>query len=97
MNSRPVYESDADRSNQAGVIAKLERAFGLEGGHWHQGGMTFDQFFINRPVALSHQYRSPLPGLYLCGAASHPGGGLSGWAGRNAAREVLKDGVRHGA
>ena len=77
--------------------ADLERAFGLEGGHWHQGGMTFDQFFINRPVALSHQYRSPLPGLYLCGAASHPGGGVSGWAGRNAAREVLKDGVRHGA
>ena len=76
--------------------ADLERQFGLEGGHWHQGGLTFDQFFINRPVAQSHQYRSPVPGLYLCGAASHPGGGVAGWAGRNAARAVLQDGGRHG-
>ena len=76
--------------------ADLEQRFGLAGGHWHQGGLTFDQFFINRPVAHSHQYRSPVPGLYLCGAASHPGGGVSGWAGRNAARAVLQDGGRHG-
>jgi len=67
----------------------IEREFGLAGGHWHNGALSFDQFFINRPLPGAHQYRSPLPGLYLCGAASHPGGSLMGFAGRNAARQVL--------
>ena len=73
--------------------ADLEREFGLPGGHWHQGALDFDQFFINRPFPGAHQYRSPVPGLHLCGASSHPGGGLMGFAGRNAARQVLAGGV----
>jgi phytoene dehydrogenase-like protein len=69
----------------------IEREYGLAGGHWHNGALAFDQFFINRPLPGAHQYRSPVPGLYLCGAASHPGGSLSGYAGRNAARQVLAE------
>lgn len=71
----------------------LEREFGLAGGHWHQGALDFDQFFINRPFPGAHQYHTPLAGLYLCGAASHPGGGLMGHAGRNAARAALAEGA----
>jgi phytoene dehydrogenase-like protein len=67
----------------------LEREFGLAGGHWHQGALDFDQFFINRPFPRAQQYRTPLGGFYLCGAGSHPGGGLMGHAGRNAAAQVL--------
>lgn len=70
----------------------LEREFGLPGGHWHQGALDFDQFFINRPFPGAQRYRGPLAGLYLCGASSHPGGGLMGFAGRNAARELLAAG-----
>ena len=65
---------------------------GLAGGHWHQGALDFDQFFINRPFPRAHQYRTPLAGFFLCGAGSHPGGGLMGFAGRNAAREMLAAG-----
>lgn len=71
----------------------LEREFGLPGGHWHQGALDFDQFFINRPFPGAQRYRGPLAGLYLCGASSHPGGGLMGYAGRNAARELLATGA----
>lgn len=71
----------------------LEREFGLAGGHWHQGALSFDQFFVNRPVPKSQQYQSPVPGLYMCGAACHPGGSVMGFAGRNAARAVLTQGV----
>jgi len=67
----------------------LEREFGLAGGHWHHGALDFDQFFINRPFPRAQQYRTPLGGFYLCGAGSHPGGGLMGHAGRNAAVQVL--------
>jgi len=67
----------------------LEREFGLAGGHWHQGALDFDQFFINRPFPRAQQYRTPLDGFFLCGAGSHPGGGLMGHAGRNAAAQVL--------
>jgi phytoene dehydrogenase-like protein len=67
----------------------LERAFGMTGGHWHHGAMSFDQFFFNRPVPGAGRYTTPLDGLVLCGAGSHPGGGLMGTAGLNAARTVL--------
>jgi phytoene dehydrogenase-like protein len=73
--------------------ADIEREYGLAGGHWHNGALAFDQFFINRPLPGAHQYRSPVPGLYLCGAASHPGGSLTGFAGRNAARQMLAEGL----
>jgi phytoene dehydrogenase-like protein len=68
----------------------IEREFRIDGGHWHHGELAFDQFFMVRPVPGAAQYRTPLPGLYLCGAGCHPGGGVMGMAGRNAARQVLK-------
>jgi phytoene dehydrogenase-like protein len=67
----------------------LEREFGMSGGHWHHGELTFDQFFFTRPVPGAAQYATPIPGLFLCGAGSHPGGGVMGLAGRNAARTIL--------
>jgi phytoene dehydrogenase-like protein len=71
----------------------IEREFGLPGGHWHKGALTLDQFFVNRPVPHCHQYQTPLAGLFVCGASSHPGGSLMGIAGRNAARSVLAEGA----
>jgi phytoene dehydrogenase-like protein len=70
----------------------LERTFGLTGGHIMQGAMTPNQLFSMRPVAGWADHRTPIPGLYLCGAASHPGGGVLGACGRNAAEEILRDG-----
>ena len=67
----------------------LEREFGMAGGHWHHGELGLERFFMLRPVPGATQYATPLPGLYLCGAGCHPGGGVMGAAGMNAAREVL--------
>ncbi|MCP4299468.1 MAG: NAD(P)/FAD-dependent oxidoreductase [Gammaproteobacteria bacterium] len=69
--------------------ADIEREFHITGGHWHHGELTLDQFLFVRPVSGAAQYRTPLDGLYLCGAGTHPGGGVSGAAGRNAARTIL--------
>lgn len=69
----------------------LERTFGLNGGHIHHGEQSLDQFFAFRPLLGWAQYRTPLKGLYLCGAGTHPGGGITGLPGANAAREILKD------
>ncbi len=70
--------------------ADIEDQFHITGGHWHHGELTLDQFLFTRPVGGAHQYAMPLDGLYLCGAGTHPGGGVSGAAGRNAARAILK-------
>jgi phytoene dehydrogenase-like protein len=70
----------------------MEREFRIDGGHWHHADLAFDQFFFVRPVPGAAQHRTPLPGLYLCGAGCHPGGGVMGVAGRNAAQQVLKSG-----
>jgi phytoene dehydrogenase-like protein len=69
----------------------IEREFRISGGHWHHADLAFDQFYMVRPVPGAAQHRTPLPGLYLCGAGCHPGGGVMGRAGRNAALEVLKE------
>ena len=69
----------------------LEREFGLTGGNIMQGAMSPNQLFFNRPVTGWADHRTPLAGLYLCGAASHPGGGVMGTCGRNAAAAILKD------
>jgi phytoene dehydrogenase-like protein len=74
--------------------ADIERDFRISGGHWHHAELALDQFLMVRPVPGAAQYRTPLDGLYLCGAGTHPGGGVMGLAGRNAAREVLKVGAR---
>jgi phytoene dehydrogenase-like protein len=72
--------------------ADMEREFRISGGHWHHGELAFDQFLMVRPVPGAAQYRTPLDGLFLCGAGCHPGGGVMGVAGRNAAQQVLKSG-----
>jgi phytoene dehydrogenase-like protein len=68
----------------------MEQQFRISGGHWHHGDLAFDQFLMVRPVPGAAQYRTPVEGLYLCGAGCHPGGGVMGLAGRNAAMQVLK-------
>lgn len=70
--------------------ADIEREFHITGGHWHHGELTLDQFLFVRPVSSAAQYRMPVDGLFLCGAGAHPGGGISGAAGRNAARTILR-------
>jgi len=69
----------------------LEREFGLTGGDIFHGALALDQLFSARPVLGNANYRAPLPGLYLCGAGAHPGGGVTGAPGHNCAREILKD------
>lgn len=68
----------------------LEARFGATGGHWHHADLALDQFFLVRPVAGAAQYQMPLDGLFLCGAGTHPGGGVNGAAGYNAASAVLR-------
>lgn len=68
-----------------------ERDYGLSEGGLMQGQMSLDQLLLMRPIPGFAGYRSPLEGLYLCGAGAHPGGGVSGLPGRNAARQVLKE------
>ncbi len=69
----------------------LERTFGLVGGDIFHGALTLDQLFSARPLLGYGSYRGPVGGLYLCGSGAHPGGGVSGIPGHNAAREILKD------
>jgi phytoene dehydrogenase-like protein len=69
----------------------LEREFGLVGGDIFHGKLSLNQLFSARPVLGHGNYRMPLKGLYLCGAGAHPGGGVTGVPGHNAAREVLRD------
>lgn len=70
---------------------ELEAEVGLTEGNIFQGELTFDQLLFNRPVPGFAQYRSPIPGLYICGSSTHPGGGVMGAPGRNAAAEILRD------
>ncbi|MEM6302858.1 MAG: NAD(P)/FAD-dependent oxidoreductase [Pseudomonadota bacterium] len=69
----------------------LEREYGLLGGDIFHGCLHMDQLFAMRPVAEYADYRMPLANLYLCGSGAHPGGGVTGYPGHNAAREILKD------
>lgn len=69
----------------------LERTYGITGGNIMQGAMNFNQLFAFRPVAGWADHRCPIKGLYLCGAASHPGGGVMGACGKNAAEEILSE------
>ncbi|MEA2518633.1 MAG: hypothetical protein QOF49_713 [Chloroflexota bacterium] len=72
----------------------LERDYGLSGGHPLHGEQSLDQFFLWRPFLGSARYRLPIDGLYLCGSGAHPGGGITGQPGQNAAREILADAKR---
>ena len=69
----------------------LERIYGLPHGHIFHGELSIDQLFFLRPIPGFGDYRTPIRGLYLCGAGAHPGGGVYGVPGHNAAREVLRD------
>ncbi len=70
--------------------ADIEARFGMSGGHWHHGEMAIDQMLMLRPTPEAARYALPLDGLYLCGAGAHPGGGVMGAAGKNAAQMILK-------
>jgi len=74
----------------------LEERFGLTGGNIFHGEMLPDWLFDKRPANTWHRYRTPLPGLYICGSGAHPGGGVCGAPGRNAARAVIEDKVAAG-
>ncbi len=76
---------------QALTPLDLERTFGLIGGDIFHGKLELDQLFSARPVLGHGDHRAPVPGLYMCGAGTHPGGGVTGAPGFNAAREILKD------
>jgi phytoene dehydrogenase-like protein len=83
---------------KASVIARqtlspldLERDFGLVGGDIFHGRLSLDQLYSARPVLGHADYRSPVRGLYMCGASTHPGGGVTGAPGRNAAHEMIRD------
>jgi phytoene dehydrogenase-like protein len=93
MRTLAEYAPDIEQRITASELltpADIEQEFHITGGHWHHGELTLDQFLFVRPVSGAAQYRMPLDGLYLCGAGTHPGGGVSGAAGRNAARTILR-------
>jgi phytoene dehydrogenase-like protein len=71
--------------------AELEAEYGLTGGHIFHGELSLDQLFTMRPLLGWARYRTPIGGLYLCGAGTHPGYGVSGLSGFNASREILDD------
>jgi len=79
------------RHSQVITPADLEGTYGLTGGHILHGEPALDQLFTMRPVLGWAQYRTPIAGLYLCGAGTHPGGGVTAGPGQNAAREILRD------
>jgi phytoene dehydrogenase-like protein len=79
------------RHRQVLTPPDLERELGLTEGNIYHGEMTLDQVFFMRPVPGWSSYRSPVQGLYLCSAGTHPGGGVTGNPGHNAAQEILSD------
>jgi len=92
-----VVESHAPGFRQSVIAhtalspADLEQEFGLVGGDIFHGQLSLDQLWSARPVLGHADYRTPVPGLYLCGSGAHPGGGVTGAPGHNCAREVLRD------
>ena len=90
--SGSVTFRDAVLNYQVLAPADLEAIFGLTGGNIMQGVMSLSSLGFMRPLPGYADYRTPVKGLYLCGAATHPGGGVMGACGYNAAREILKDG-----
>jgi len=99
LGDRVVAALDAVAPGLAGLVTArqvitpqdLERDYGLTGGHPMHGEHGLDQFYLWRPLLGHARYRLGLDGLYLAGAGSHPGGGVTGWNGQNAAREIISD------
>ncbi|HYF10799.1 MAG TPA: NAD(P)/FAD-dependent oxidoreductase, partial [Actinomycetota bacterium] len=78
-------------ARQVTTPVDLESEYGLSGGHVYHAEPGLDQFFVWRPLFGHARYRFALPGVYLCGSGAHPGGGVTGGPGANAAREILSD------
>ena len=95
-NALAVLESVAPgirgqiRASELLLPMDLERVGRVTGGHWHHGDLAFDQYLMVRPFPGAAQYQTPIRGLYLCGAGSHPGGGLTGLPGRLAAEQIQR-------
>ena len=70
---------------------QIEVKYNISGGHWHHGDLEIDQLLMMRPFYSSAQYSTPINGLYLCSAGTHPGGGLTGINGINAAKKLIED------
>ena len=83
--------SDSIEHEEILAAPDTERIFGLTGGNIFHGAMTPDRLLFMRPVPGWARYRSPIRALYMCGAASHPGGGVMGASGYNAAHEIARD------
>ena len=102
LRSRVIEEFTRYAPNFAGAVEQvevlappdIEARTGLLGGNIMQGELTPDQMFGFRPIPFYGDYRTPIAGLYLCGAGTHPGGGVMGIAGRNASTVVLKDAAK---
>ncbi len=92
VDTLALYAPDIRSKIVAGELVSprdLETRFDIAGGCWHHGALAPDQFYGLRPVAGAEHYATPVPGVFLCGAGSHPGGGITGLPGRNAANAVL--------
>jgi phytoene dehydrogenase-like protein len=83
--------SDLVTARRVTTPVDLESEYGLSGGHVYHGEPGLDQFFVWRPLLGHARYRLGVPGLYLCGSGAHPGGGVTGAPGANAAREIIGD------
>ena len=94
VNAYAPNFKDAVIGRQILSPADLDAVFGLAGGDIMHGAMTLDQLYSARPFLGQADYRGALPGLYLCSAGAHPGGGVTGAPGHNAAREILADARR---
>ena len=89
-STRPIFPAS---SNHMQVITPqdLETIYGFTGGHIFHGELALDQLFTMRPVLDWARYKTPIRGLFLCGSGTHPGNGLTGASGANAAREIIHD------
>jgi len=94
VNTLAEYAPDLPAQIEAREVITpkdLEQTYGLTGGHIFHGELALDQLFTMRPLLDWARYRTPVKGLYLCGSGTHPGNGLTGGSGANAAREILKE------
>jgi phytoene dehydrogenase-like protein len=88
------YAPDFEQSIQEYLVITpldMEKVYNLPEGNPDHGEVTLDQFMWMRPIPGYAQYRTPIAGLYMCSASTHPGGGVTGLSGRNASRQILKD------
>ena len=91
MNERAPNFKASVVGRQINSPLDIERKLGMLGGDIFHGALHLDQLYSMRPAPGYADYRSPISGLYMCGSGTHPGGGVSGLPGHNAAREILKD------